>query len=64
MERDLDFEKRYDYDPSINYEDVLKKIFELLPTDKEAAVEVMRKHGGNDFHLWQARLSEEIERAY
>ena len=46
MERDLDFEKRYDYDPSINYEDVLKKIFELLPTDKEAAVEVMRKHGG------------------
>lgn len=46
MERDLDFEKRYDYDPSINYEDVLKKIFELLPTNKEAAVEVMRKHGG------------------
>ncbi len=45
MERDLDFEKRYDYDPSINYEDVLKKIFELLPTDKEAAGELMRKYG-------------------
>lgn len=64
MERDLDFEKRYNYDPSTNYEDVLVEISDLLPMDKKAAVEVMRKHGGNDFHLWQARLSEEIERAY
>lgn len=46
MERDLDFEKRYDYDPSTNYEDVLAEISDLLPMDKEAAVEVMRKHGG------------------
>lgn len=45
MERDLDFEKRYNYDPSTNYGDVLKKIFELLPTDKEAAGELMRKYG-------------------
>lgn len=46
MERDLDFEKRYNYDPSTNYEDVLVEISDLLPMDKEAAVEVMRKHGG------------------
>ena len=46
MERDLDFEKRYNYDPSTNYEDVLVEISDLLPMDKEAAVEVMRKLGG------------------
>ena len=46
MERDLDFEKRYNYDPSTNYEDVLVEISDLLPMDKETAEEVMRKQGG------------------
>lgn len=64
MERDLDFEKRYNYDPSTNYEDVLVEISDLLPMDKEAAVEGYAQARRNDFHLWQARLSEEIERAY
>lgn len=34
MERDLDFEKRYDYDPSINYEDVLKRSLNYCPRIK------------------------------
>ena len=39
MERDLDFEKRYDYDPSINYEDVLKNV-EVQVTKEEKEKQV------------------------
>ena len=47
MERDKDFEELYDYDSSINYNDVLKTCYDLSRSGETGkAQEIARKHGG------------------
>lgn len=47
MKRDKDFEERYDYDCSINYNDVLETCYDLSKSGETDKVqEIARKHGG------------------